>query len=210
MSKYINTNAIILKRITYRDADRILTLYTKELGKVSVIAKGVRKMNSKRKSSLELLNFIDIQLIENHEWYIAGQTEIIQSFPKIKSDLIKTNQAYYIAEVFEKIMAEQEKDELLFSFLCKTLITMNDSYNPNIINAFNLKILKLGGFYSRVEHKIMNTDLKDYLHKLERLKYEETDNLEINQALIENTHKFLRGLTEEILEQNIKSEVYWE
>ncbi len=210
MSKYTNTNAIVLKRINYRDADRILTLYTKELGKVSVIAKGVRKMNSKRKSSLELFNLIDIQLIESHQWYIAGQTEIIQTFPKIKSDLKITTWTYYIVEIFEKTIPDNEQNDILFKFLSKTLVILNQSLSPHILNAFNLKLLKLTGFYSRMEHKIVNSDMQNYMHKLETLKYEEIVKLEADQAMIENTHKLLINLTKEVLELDIKTKVYWE
>ena len=102
-SNYSSTKAIILKRINYKDADKIITMYTKELGKISTIAKGIRKVTSRKRSHLELLNLVEVYLVESHDWYIITQAQAIKSFSRLKDNLSTTSWGYYVAEIFEKI-----------------------------------------------------------------------------------------------------------
>ena len=57
-----NFDALVIKSINFKDSDKIYTLLVKGLGKVSAKAKGVRKINSKRLSTLDTLNFIKVRL----------------------------------------------------------------------------------------------------------------------------------------------------
>ena len=117
----VTTEVIIIKRINFKDQDKIVTLYTKEFGKVAVIAKGIRKLESKRKSHFELGNLLKIDLIESHKFYIAAQTEIIETHPKLKLSLERVNALYYVLEVFDGLIPEKDDNALLFKFLNKTI-----------------------------------------------------------------------------------------
>lgn len=202
--RFLNTEGIILKRINYKDADKILTIYTKESGKVSAIAKGIRKINSKRKSHLELLNHVKMHLIKNNGMYIIAQTEVISTSSKLRGDLKKTNFAYYITEIFDKLIPDEEENELLFKFLVKTLITLNNSSNITIVNGFNLKILKLSGFYSKSKIRDFPNNIKEYFKMLEIMRFEDIITIEPEMYIAKTAHNILRSMTEDILDQKLK------
>jgi len=209
-SNYSSSKAIILKRINYKDADKIITMYTKDLGKISTIAKGIRKVTSRKRSHLELLNLVEVYLVESHDWYIITQAQAIKSFSKLKDNLLTTSWGYYIAEIFEKITSESEKNSKLFEFLEKTLEVLNTSKNFSIVNAFNLKLLRMSGFYSIQEissNKLINIDddVLKYLKSIELKRYDEIAHTETSLEIIQEAHLILKDYTESILERPIKT-----
>ena len=209
-SNYSSTKAIILKRINYKDADKIITMYTKELGKISTIAKGIRKVTSRKRSHLELLNLVEVYLVESHDWYIITQAQAIKSFSRLKDNLSTTSWGYYVAEIFEKITSESEKNSKLFEFLEKTIRVLDKTKNFSIVNAFNLKLLRMNGFYSIFElrsSKLNNIsqDILIYFDNIELKKYEEIARIETPIEVIQNAHLILKDYTESVLERPIKT-----
>lgn len=181
MSKFVKTRAFVIKRINYKDADKIIVLYTQNLGKITALAKGIRKMTSKKKSHLELLNLVDIHLVEGRAWYIITQVESKQSFSNLKSTLTNAHYGYYVAEVFEKIVQEEEENGDLFNLLLNTLDKLNKSPTLKTINDFNLKLLELAG-YGRKE---LPVNLDD-----------------------QELHEYLKGYTEEIIERKLQTNLF--
>ena len=206
--RFLNTEGIILKRINYKDADKILTIYTKDAGKISAIAKGIRKINSKRKSHLELLNHVKMHLIKSGDMYIVAQTEVISTNPNIRGNLEKTNLAYYITEIFEKIIVDEDQNDILFKFLQKTLKILNESSDITFVNGFNLKLLKLTGFYSKNKIEHFPNEIKEHFKQLEIMKYEDILNIKPDYMLAKTAHEILKSLTEEILEKSLKVKLF--
>ena len=207
MAKSINTSAIVLKRINYKDADKILTLYTKNLGKITARAVGIRKIKSRKKSHLELFNEASCQLIESNNWYIITQAETLQTFPNLKESLEHAKLAYYVSEVFEKFVPQQEENSELYRFLVTTLETLDKSPSLSILNAFNVKLLKILGFYSDKQLFNINNEMNKYIMHLVGQKYVDIDLSKTNKVTVENTHLYLKSISEEILEQKIKTSI---
>ena len=205
--KYANTHAIIIKRRNHREADRMLTLYTEDLGKVTALAKGIRKIDSKRKGQLELLNEINVQLVEGKLWYIVAQVELLESFRELKSSLETTQWAYYISEITEKIIPENEQNENLYKMLKKTYQFIQEYKSFDIVNAYNLKLLKMLGYYSDQEMKNYPVDMKDYLSALSKQTYEEILKQNVSNDLLINCHYLLKEKIEEVSELSIKTEI---
>lgn len=211
MGKYQNTKAIVLKRFNYKEADKMITLFTLELGKLTAIAKGIRKVKSAKRGHLELFNIAEIQTTEHRNWHILIQAESIKSRSNIKKDYQLTSAAYYITEVFEKLTPELEPNRTLFIFLDKTLDLLDQSTEEKaltIVNAFNLKILRILGYYSRSETKSLHPSLKSYLNFIELSKYEEISQQSFDKAIESQAYNFLRNLTEEILERSLKTKLF--
>ncbi|PJA41179.1 DNA repair protein RecO [candidate division WWE3 bacterium CG_4_9_14_3_um_filter_34_6] len=206
-SKYIQTEGIVLKRINYKDSDKIITIYTKDLGKISCTAKGIRKVNSRKKSHLELLNLTNIYIVESHGRYIITQAQSTSTFQNIKKDLQSTQMAYYILEIFEKLIPEHEANLNLFRFITKTIEYLNIQTSPNILNAFNIKLLRILGFYNRSEIQQLPKNMKEYINRLETSEYKDIINIEEDYEVTKNTHLFLRDYTEGVLERQIKTQV---
>jgi len=74
------TEGIVLKRINYGEADRILTIYTKRHGKIRAIAKGVRKLTSRKAGSLELFNNVVLFLVKGKNLDIITEAQTVDLF----------------------------------------------------------------------------------------------------------------------------------
>ncbi len=216
----IKTKALVIKRTNYRDADRIVTLFSEDLGKVTAIAKGVRKMASKNRSHLELLNFIKVELVDSHGIYIITHVETLHSFLNIKDNYKKINEAYYVLEILDKLMPEQEENVIIYQLVLKTLYMLELDDSPHLLNAYNVKIIKILGYYGEANMKIMlpphaeeasfaskssNRHILDYLHALVSSKYETLEQINVTEETVKSTALALKCYTEEILERELKS-----
>lgn len=210
--KTLTTNGIILKRTSYNDADRILTIYTEDLGKITGLAKGIRKMKSKKRGDLELFNNTKLHLAKGKTWYIVTQTELIDDFNNIKLNSNTTTWAFFIAEVFERFTNEEEENDRLYNFMIKTFKSL-DLHNDNfhIVNAFLIKILNMSGFFNqRITEKTSSKIEKEYINTLLNEKFDIINKLtnEIySTELANNINKLITNQTEEILGKRLKTKI---
>lgn len=206
MPEHANVEGIIIKRINYKDADRLLTVYSKELGKISVIAKGIRKITSRKRSHLELMNECQLHLVKSHDFYIVTQADLIQSFKSIKSSLESAKFGYQVLEIFDKSTENEDPNEVLYQFLKKTLAFL-DKYEQNIdiSNAFSLKLLKILGFYNSDEYRVQDPELKNYLNNLEKLTYDEIIKLSASTKISSMANKMLINIVEDVIETKLKT-----
>ena len=186
------TESIVIKRTNFKDQDKIVTLYTKDLGKIGVMARGIRKLESKRKSHFELGNHIKTALIESHKFYIVTQTEIINTHAPLKTNLTKVNTLYYLLEIFDGLVPEKDENTMLDNFL----------------NAYTTKLLRMSGFLNdplEIIHTKSNKAFYNYLENLINKTYDEIMLLEPEDHLYGQIFLLLKTYTENILEKRIKS-----
>ncbi|MCL5410363.1 MAG: DNA repair protein RecO [Patescibacteria group bacterium] len=141
------TQGIVLKRMNFGEADRILTILTERFGKIKAIAKGVRKGKSKLAGHLEPFMLIDLQLHEGKTFYIVTGAEIGSDFPEIHNELKKTSQAFYLAELIDKFLPEHQKSEEVFCLFCQALEYLNKNEKSLFLRIFELKIIEASGFH---------------------------------------------------------------
>lgn len=142
------TEGIILKRKDFGEADRILTIFTKKFGKVSVLARGVRKITSRRAGNIELLNRVMMFLYQGKNFYILTEAESINTFGALKNDLTLSTYAYHLIELTDKLTAENQENFLLYENLIEALERLSKNPRQILIRAYEAKILQLMGFAS--------------------------------------------------------------
>lgn len=139
--------AIIIKRKDIGEADRILTLITPHQGKISVVAKGVRKINSRRSAHVELLNHCILNLHEGR-MPIVTEAEAMKHFSGLKNDLNKAGFAFYICELVDGLLPEHQENRPAFNLIEKTLGRLETTENPKaLIKNFEQELLTLLGFW---------------------------------------------------------------
>jgi len=142
-----DTDAIIIKKAKSGEADRILTLYTPNLGKIRGLAKGIRRPRAKLAGHLELLTHSHITLVHGKavDTIIGSQT--IDSFLPLKSDLKLTSYALYAVELTEQFTADNVEDESLFRLLLDTLKLLCQEPGLNmLIRYYELRLLGEAGY----------------------------------------------------------------
>lgn len=111
------TEGIILGRKNFGEADRLLTILTPRYGKVCVIAKGIRRPMSRKRSQLELFNEVTLFLAKGRNLDIITEAEVKNDFKAWRKDLLKVGVAYHLSEVVEKLTREGEELPRVYSLL---------------------------------------------------------------------------------------------
>jgi DNA repair protein RecO (recombination protein O) len=141
------TEAIIIKKTKLGEADRILTLYTPNLGKIQAVAKGVRRPRSKMSGHLELLTHSLVSLARGKNLDTVTGTQTINSFLPLKSDLRLTAYALYVTELVNQFGAENLENQPLFELLLQTLHRLQAGEdNELVLRYFELHLLNETGY----------------------------------------------------------------
>jgi DNA repair protein RecO (recombination protein O) len=141
------TDAIILRRSDFGEADRLLTVYTPEHGKLRLLAKGVRKTTSRKAGHVELFMLTNMLVAAGRAWDIISQAEIVQAYRGLREDLEKIGYAYYLAELLDRFTEEHDVNFPLFELLALTLAHLEHVDDPfMVLRYFELHLLSLTGF----------------------------------------------------------------
>jgi DNA repair protein RecO (recombination protein O) len=152
-------NAIVLKHQDYGEADRILTIYTRERGKLRVIAKGVRKVHSRKGGHLEPFTHVSLQLAESRSWPIVSQAEAQHIYDDLKKDLETIGYASYAVELVERFTFEEEENASIFNLLKNTLDRLNEGDPaPLVIRYYEIRLLDLLGFRPELNRCVVSGD----------------------------------------------------
>ncbi|OGM08285.1 DNA repair protein RecO [Candidatus Woesebacteria bacterium RBG_16_36_11] len=145
-SRSYKTKGIILARKDYSESDRILSVYTKDFGRVSLLAKGVRMPKSRKRGHIEVFSLVDFQAVRGKGIDIMTEVEIIDNFAKIRKDLKKVALAYYFMEVIGKITSENEHNTKIFESVLHNLeaLKYNSSLKEQRLNFIHRILVDLG------------------------------------------------------------------
>lgn len=142
-----NANVIVLHRLSFGETDRIATLYTRERGKLSAIAKGARKPVSRLAGATEVLTYGRFHLATGKNLDIIAQVEVKDSFPRIHQDLHRIAYAGYMAELVNKMMEEHDANPDAFDLLLSALYLTERPNDPEkIAHMFELQFMGLLGY----------------------------------------------------------------
>ncbi|MFQ5878840.1 MAG: DNA repair protein RecO [Dehalococcoidia bacterium] len=115
------TEAVVLRQRKLGEADRIVTLYTPEMGKVEAVAKGARKPTSRLAGHLEVLSHATVLLAKGQNLDVVTQAQALESFPALREDLERLSRAVYVAELVERATPERQENYPLYQLLLRTL-----------------------------------------------------------------------------------------
>lgn len=148
MPEKIVTKGIVLRETQTREADKILTVLTAERGKLTVIARGARRRNSKLAAASELLAFSELVLYEQRGWLMMSEGSTIELWRNIRLDVELLSLASYFAEMAEAVAGEGEPAGETLSLLLNALYALDTLGKPPelVKAAFELKLLSLSGY----------------------------------------------------------------
>ncbi len=143
----VKIEAIVLRRSDFGEADRLLTLYSRELGKVKAIAKGARKPQSRKTGHVELFMRTQFVLAQGRDLDIITQAEMIAGYQPLREDLVHTTYAAYLVELLDAFTPEEEKNRALYELLVNSLTWLAESRNFLLIaRYYELRLLALAGY----------------------------------------------------------------
>lgn len=140
--------SIVLRHKDWGEADRLLTLYTREKGKIRALAKGARKVTSRKAGHLEPFTYVTLQLAKGRDLLIVTQAETINAFLAIGEDLVKTGYASYVIELLDRFTYEEESGHpSLFKLLVDTLDRLEKESDAWVaVRYYEMRLLDYTGF----------------------------------------------------------------
>ena len=146
--KKYSSEGIVLARRNYSEADRILIVFSKTYGKLSLLAKGVRRPKSRKRAHVEIFNRMNFSAVTGRGLDIITEAEIVDSFSDIKKNLKKVTVAYFFAEVTGRMTREGERHDEVYRDLKLYLESLrSDKSLKEIRIEYIRKILVSLGFW---------------------------------------------------------------
>jgi DNA repair protein RecO (recombination protein O) len=150
MPRYYETEAVVLRSIRLREADRVLHLYSSERGRVGAVAKGVRRTRSRFGGRLEPFFRLQLRLYEGRgELHTVTQAETIESYPRLRERGASIAAATSACETVLRLFDEGEVNGAAYNLLCRELqlldVEASAAGAANLL-AFRLKLLLAAGF----------------------------------------------------------------
>jgi DNA repair protein RecO (recombination protein O) len=143
----IRAEAIVLRHIEMGEADRLLWLYTRHRGKVRAIAKGVRKIRSRKAGHLEPFTHVKLQFARGRDLFIITQAETIDAFLSLREDLTRLGYAAYVVELLDRFTYDEDENIGLFRLVAETLSRLNSEPDPQTpIHYYEIRLLDLLGY----------------------------------------------------------------
>jgi len=141
------TEAIVLRRHDLGETDRILTLYTRDRGKVRAVAKGVRKPSSKKAGHVELFVRADMLLAEGRTLDVLTQVELLDAYLPLREDLMRATYAAHIVEMIDAFTEDADESRPLYQLLRDGLGWVSVTSDlQRTARYYELRLLDLAGY----------------------------------------------------------------
>lgn len=152
--KSFRVEGIVIKRKNFGEADRILTLFTEKYGKIKILAKGVRRINSRRGPNIELFNQVELSVRQGKTFDTLTEAEVINTFPKLRKNLDLVGLAFHICEIVDGLCPEHQSHPKVYEMMIQVL----NQLDHGLVHLFEQNLLKELGYLPR-ENKEVDTTL---------------------------------------------------
>lgn len=139
---------IVIRSIPYGESNSIVTLFTKEVGKITAMARGAKKPRSRLAAVTQLFTYGLFLIRKGRGMGTLEQGEAIDSMRHIREDLEATAYTSYIVELVDRLTEDTERIYGIYDLLYEALHAINEQYDPEAISLFvEWKMLPVGGIH---------------------------------------------------------------
>ncbi|MBI4536083.1 MAG: DNA repair protein RecO [Ignavibacteriae bacterium] len=146
----VKTEAIVLRSMKYRETSKIVRLYTRRYGKISVIAKGARDSKNRFGSALEPMNYVSTVVYkkDNRDLHLLSQCDMVRPFRLLSEDMERMSAAMAVIELIDAVTHSEEENEPLFTLVLRVLEAINNATKNSItaLYFFEMRLSEILGF----------------------------------------------------------------
>jgi DNA repair protein RecO (recombination protein O) len=129
------------------EADRIVTCFSRDQGKIRAVARGVRRTTSRSAGHLEPFTLSDVLFATGRELDVISQADTLESFRTVREDLVLTTHAYYLAEVVDLLTEDKMENRAVFEALTDGLRDLAEAADARLVLViFHLRLLEALGY----------------------------------------------------------------
>ncbi len=145
--------AVVLRHSDWGEADRLLWLFTRESGKVKAVAKGVRKLRSRKAGHLEPLTRSNLLLARGRDILLVTQAETVEPYTPLREDLKLWEYANHIIELLDRFTYEEGENRALYRLLVDMLGRLAREPQPElVVHYYEVRLLDLVGYRPQLFH----------------------------------------------------------
>lgn len=204
----IKTRGIILKGMDYKEKDRMLFIFTADLGKITVIARGVRSARGKFQAAVQPMTLCDFVLYPGKNIHMLNEAEPVHAFSGIKSDYEKITYGSYFLELTDIAMADREPQERYFGDLVKAMFLLDQAGITvrQLARAFEIKtLLRTGNQPDPSLARTMTESARHCVWMMLNKPLEEVMSLDVSEADLAAVGELTDGLLRECFQRRPKS-----
>jgi len=151
-SRSYRAQGVVLRHVEVGEADRILSFYTLEYGKVQAIAKGIRKMRSRKAGHLEPFSRVELMLAKGRNLDVITQAEAQSTYENLRADLKLIAYAAYVVELLDRFTYEEGENRPLYNLLVNTLARLDEgSPAQTAVHYYEVQLMDLLGFKPQLQ-----------------------------------------------------------
>ncbi len=143
---FLKSEGIIINRLTLRDADKLLTIFTPNQGKLVCYARGVHNIKSSRLTKLNLFSRIKFELVIKNDRKTLTHVELLTSYRHNKTNLRHIKRMFQIGELINELMPEDQPNSAVYDLLETALTYLNRFETPDYLYRFKLRLLQELGY----------------------------------------------------------------
>jgi DNA repair protein RecO len=220
MNRTHRLDGIVLKRFDLNEADRVLTVFTHEEGKVSVLAKGVKRVVSRKAGSVEVGTHSILFVAHGANFYILSEVQVKDSYQRLKSNLAILKYGYYILELIDKLIPEAEPHHDIYKLVLEIFSLLDDQPRKLYVRAFEMKLLNRLGYLTVRQQELdsgaiagaeyLSVLASEVLEELQNGSWQHISELEVDEDTSERLRLFMQHRIRLVAEREIKSLGYFE
>lgn len=151
----LKTEALVLGSFRLHDADRVVTLYTKERGRLSAVAKGIRRTRSRVGGRLEPFSLVHVVLYPGRSLYTVTGVDTIRTFQGVRDTLFRMEEGARLLEVVRRLFPEEEEHVDAFNLLVRAVAHLSRAGDrveaARVVLATRVKLLLVLGYLPELE-----------------------------------------------------------
>lgn len=160
--------SIVLKRRNIGETDRIITIFTKEYGKLRVLAKGVRRITSHRSPHLEVFSHVILYIHQGNIMDYLSEASTLESFAVLRANLDRVSVAYYLCDLVDNLLPEKQEHRDVFNLLSGALQDLNTvelKKYYTVSEQFSQRILHYLGFAAH-DNKLRVSESQQFIERI--------------------------------------------
>lgn len=137
-----------MREVKYKEADRILTLFTSTDGKITAKARGALRKSSRTAAATQQLTYSEMTLFGNKGRWTVNEAAVKEAFPGLRTDMGGYSLACYFAECMDALSVEDQSDSAMLSLGLNSLYALSNALHPpeKIKAVFEMRMMCLAGY----------------------------------------------------------------
>jgi DNA repair protein RecO (recombination protein O) len=151
---FLKTRGIVIKEVSTGEADKIITIFTRNQGRISSLVKGGKRPKSKLAAGSQILSYGEFVLYSGKDMYSVNSCDVIEPFYEIRNDMVKLTYAAHFMDIILELIQENQPSPRLLKLLLNTLhMLAKTQKQPELISCiFEMRAISIAGYAPHVNN----------------------------------------------------------